>query len=103
MFGSQKSIAKTMVRSYLVYRRNYPQLPKKEILRKTLESRYPPNSKYPITWDDVADICNDIRSLTVFIVSAETETLLNAGPGHMHRVITTVNKVIERYVPEDLQ
>ena len=103
MFGSPKSIAKTMVRSYMAYRTRFPELSKEQILRKTLEARYPPGSKHAITWEEVANFREDIRSLTCYVVSTETESIMNAGPRHLDRVWRIVDETVERYVPDELR
>ncbi len=104
MFGSPKSIAKTMVRSYMAYRTRFPDLSDQQALRKALEARYPPGSKYAITWDSLADDEKDIKSLTMYVIMAETDTLLNAGDFKRYEQISDIiDQVIDQMVPEHLQ
>lgn len=108
--GSVGSIARTMAKSYLAIKRNYPDISKRELLKRTLSSRVRayrmlkqpvPGDEFLREWLEYAK--GSLTELTWSVILWEHSELYDVDNEAYATAREVVEEEIEKYVPKEVK
>ena len=105
--GSAGSVARTMAKSYMQFKKTYPDFSQKDLLLRTLQTRVGAWEKHRLPsltkaeqekWIEIAE--GSLSTLILYILRHENPGLPREALTNFE-VIGVVDEVVNKYVPED--
>jgi hypothetical protein len=101
MPGSPRSVAKTMLRAYTIYKTDHPKSSKKDALRYTLETRYKIiKAMEPEKMESILSEADTLGHLVFLVVDHENPTA--AHPMMMKQTVVELYEFFKKHTPEEL-